>query len=354
MKNVIVAFFLSTSLCLTVANANEYRFEISPVLGGVKPEGNRGLEDQLFYGLKFAVRTNSDIVQKVRVGFEGSTGVKAEDGSGNEVNIFRATGNLIHEKAMTKYFRFYFLLGGGFEKLSKKVKDIESMFYGNYGLGLDYYLLDNLSIQSEFRHGMRVKASNNSNPPHNFFYSIALAYKWGEIAQEQVPENGPYLDIISDKMPPPLMDVEEVSNLGDDDQDTVLNNMDECPNTPRGVMVGANGCVKSMTLHIKFSSGGSTIVSKYDSQIDKVANFMKKYPAYKVTLEGYTDATGSNAYNVELSDKRSYSVARALRQKGVEAERISTVGYGSSKPIATNKTEKGRAKNRRVDAVFSY
>ena len=87
-------------------------------------------------------------------------------------------------------------------------------------------------------------------------------------------------------------------------------------------------------------------------EIKTVANFMGENPDYSVILEGHTDSTGSAAYNQKLSERRAAAVAGALQNFGVDAGKISSVGYGESQPIATNATKEGRAQNRRVDAKF--
>ena len=69
-------------------------------------------------------------------------------------------------------------------------------------------------------------------------------------------------------------------------------------------------------------------------------------------LEGHTDSIGSAKYNQGLSERRAAAVAKVLMENGVAANRISTVGYGKTQPIAENATKEGRAKNRRVDAKF--
>jgi OOP family OmpA-OmpF porin len=78
---------------------------------------------------------------------------------------------------------------------------------------------------------------------------------------------------------------------------------------------------------------------------------MKKYPGAKVLLEGHTDHTGTDAYNMDLSKRRADSVKKYLVDNfNADAARISTVGYGKSKPVASNATAAGRQKNRRVVA----
>ncbi len=89
----------------------------------------------------------------------------------------------------------------------------------------------------------------------------------------------------------------------------------------------------------------------YD-EIDRVANVLTKYPQTRIRVEGHTDSTGSEAYNLKLSQERALAVKRALVGRGVDPARIEVVGYGESKPIATNSTEAGRQMNRRVNIVI--
>lgn len=70
-----------------------------------------------------------------------------------------------------------------------------------------------------------------------------------------------------------------------------------------------------------------------------------------VSVEGHTDAVGSDAYNQRLSERRAESVRRYLVEHGIDESRLSTVGYGESRPIASNQTREGRALNRRVELI---
>jgi OOP family OmpA-OmpF porin len=80
---------------------------------------------------------------------------------------------------------------------------------------------------------------------------------------------------------------------------------------------------------------------------------MKEYPNTKAIIEGHTDSVGSDAYNLRLSNDRSNSVRQYLiKEFGVDASRLTSKGYGESRPIATNDTDEGRQKNRRVWAVL--
>ena len=88
------------------------------------------------------------------------------------------------------------------------------------------------------------------------------------------------------------------------------------------------------------------------SGLNFVANFLKENPNVTVKIEGHTDNIGPEEYNQDLSERRALSVANYLIDQGVDSDRITTKGFGSTRPIASNKTSKGRAKNRRTELTF--
>jgi OOP family OmpA-OmpF porin len=84
-------------------------------------------------------------------------------------------------------------------------------------------------------------------------------------------------------------------------------------------------------------------------KLDTYADYMTRNSAKNITVTGHTDATGDEAYNLSLSEKRANSVKSYLTDKGIDGKRIQTSGMGESAPISTNKTKEGRAENRRVE-----
>lgn len=87
--------------------------------------------------------------------------------------------------------------------------------------------------------------------------------------------------------------------------------------------------------------------------IQKLAEFLNENPERKVVVEGYTDSTGSDSYNQQLSERRAQSVRRALTHAGVDPQRIQAVGYGERYPVASNDSPSSRAMNRRVEVTIS-
>jgi outer membrane protein OmpA-like peptidoglycan-associated protein len=85
------------------------------------------------------------------------------------------------------------------------------------------------------------------------------------------------------------------------------------------------------------------------SELDRIARVMNQYPNTLIRVEGHTDSKGSNEYNMDLSNRRANSVRSLLVQRGIAGSRIEVVGFGETMPVASNNTEAGRQKNRRVE-----
>jgi outer membrane protein OmpA-like peptidoglycan-associated protein len=91
-----------------------------------------------------------------------------------------------------------------------------------------------------------------------------------------------------------------------------------------------------------------------DKKLDQLAEILNKYPDTYVLIEGHTDATGTDEYNLSLSQKRAEAVSNELREKNVANKRIKTAWYGEAQPKYSNETETNRAKNRRVEfAIYA-
>ncbi len=143
----------------------------------------------------------------------------------------------------------------------------------------------------------------------------------------------------------------------DRDGDGVLDKDDDCPDVSG--TVANNGCpevtvevineLNEYSKTILFDLGKSTIRTESYATLQNIVDLMKQYPNASFVIEGHTDSQGSNATNMKLSNARAASVKDYLTTIGMDGSRLSSVGYGEDKPIATNKTKAGRQQNRRVE-----
>jgi outer membrane protein OmpA-like peptidoglycan-associated protein len=143
----------------------------------------------------------------------------------------------------------------------------------------------------------------------------------------------------------------------DTDGDGVLDKDDKCPDV-RGT-VANQGCpevseevMKTLNNYgkvILFDSGKSTFQKGTYTVLQSITSILKEYPYSKFMIEGHTDSDGSNAMNQTLSENRAAAVKNYLIENGIGADRLRSTGFGETKPIATNKTAKGKAMNRRVE-----
>jgi OOP family OmpA-OmpF porin len=171
----------------------------------------------------------------------------------------------------------------------------------------------------------------------------------------------------------------------DSDGDGVVDGLDKCPGTPAGRKVNADGCEidtdgdglvdgvdkcptvfaktadgcppaavepKTLTLEgVNFNYDEAVLLPEAAGVLDNAAATLKEWGDAKVEVAGHTDSMGSDAYNMDLSQRRANAVRDYLIGKGIAADRLTAKGYGESRPVAENETEKGRYMDRRVELV---
>lgn len=143
----------------------------------------------------------------------------------------------------------------------------------------------------------------------------------------------------------------------DTDGDSVLDKDDKCPEV-KGT-VANNGCpeiseeqVNMLNAYAKtilFNSAKSSFKQETFAVLQSITAILKQYPSAKFTIEGHTDGDGKDAANQKLSEERAGAVKGYLIENGIDASRLTSVGFGESKPIDSNKTAAGKANNRRVE-----
>jgi outer membrane protein OmpA-like peptidoglycan-associated protein len=118
--------------------------------------------------------------------------------------------------------------------------------------------------------------------------------------------------------------------------------------SPRPTENSKRAAVAALIKNMEYDNDRSGVRNKYYADLDKLAEAVKK-ENYTLSLKGHADSVGKYKYNWVLSDKRALLVKNYLVSKGVKEDKIVTTPFGSTVPVASNKTEEGRQKNRRVE-----
>jgi OOP family OmpA-OmpF porin len=139
-----------------------------------------------------------------------------------------------------------------------------------------------------------------------------------------------------------------VAVIDDSDGDGIADDLDKCPNTPKGATVNSQGCWAYQG-EVLFDFDKAELKSGAFPILDEGVTVLENNPGLNIEIQGYTDSTGAEDYNLKLSQKRADSVMAFLVNRGIDPGRLSAKGYGSANPVAANDTAEGRAKNRRVE-----
>ncbi|WP_069470678.1 OmpA family protein [Candidatus Marithrix sp. Canyon 246] len=209
-------------------------------------------------------------------------------------------------------------------------------------LGIKRKITPTLSIRAEAR-----TFHNFDNEDTDYAVNAALVYRFG--AEKPAP-------IIPVVIPPTIPQPIDPCSL-DDDGDGVNNCDDKCANTPADSRIEVTGCrilevpVK-IRLEVLFDYNKAIVKEQYFSEIQKVADFMRKYPSTNTEIQGHTDSRGSDAYNQDLSQRRADAVREVLvSQFSIDPSRLSSVGYGESRLLVNPElTDLDYQMNRRVMA----
>jgi len=218
----------------------------------------------------------------------------------------------------------------------------------------DTTLSGGVGLEYEFGNGFVVRGEYEYYAKDAQMASINVIKRMGGEPPIVIPAPAPEPVVVPPapapvNVAPPSVKVE--FKIPDTDGDGVNDIRDACPNTPAGAQVDEVGCAKfqGVLKGVNFEYNSSRLTPRARAILDEVAAELKNYPNVKVQVEAHTDSKGSSSYNLWLSKARAQSVIDYLVRQGISARRLIPIGFGETKPIASNATEQGRALNRRVE-----
>jgi OOP family OmpA-OmpF porin len=224
------------------------------------------------------------------------------------------------------------------------------------GVGVSKTITDSsdFRVEAGYRYDRDDKTQPSQNGYGDWFLGFSLVSRFGAPPAAPAP-------VVA---PPAAPDCSTL----DSDHDNVNDCDDKCPGTPAGTIVGPDGCPQKVVIdlrgvnfkfdypkkgHVEASQIGKALAEPSADSIatlDQAVDTLQRYPQVHVTVAGYTDSKGTDAYNQSLSERRAKIVYEYLTAHGIDASRLEgPIGHGESDPIDSNDTDAGRARNRRTE-----
>lgn len=371
-RNGLFALIALSLAGIGAAQAQDYsNWYIAPRVGAVLPDGDRETDTSLFTGIGIGYWSTPNFAVDFEITHNNA---EFEDDSARNGREFENVG----VGFAGRYFfgdadsawRPYVMGGLGFLRHAAISGDLLRPFKVNgwdpmvtVGGGVQHGFSDRLAFRAEI--AARYDRDNNSRQYYTLddgtgyvdaIASVGLLINFGGGTPEVAPDR---VD------PPPAGTPEKSCRDLDDDNDGVNNCDDRCAATPAGTQVGPDGCPIGVTIDLrgvnfKFDrpkKGEGNIAPTLQEPtnesiaiLDQAIDTLQRNPNMRVEVVGHTDAVGTDEYNQGLSERRARIVYDYLTSHGIDASRLSgPTGYGEARPIDTNDTKEGRARNRRTE-----
>lgn len=346
MKKIAMLCALTAPVLVQAADEVGHWY-VTPQIGGISVDNDRPLQDKdWLYGIGIGKHLSQVISAELNL-----NGAQVGGGPGRaDSSLYGASLDLLAVANRGGTVSPYFSVGAGVAQNDRSPgKDAtDPMLQAGVGMFLNLWENGDGSKSFALRPDLKVRWSEGGTEGmlRDYIGTLGFQFSFGAPAAQPVaatPEPPPA------PTPPPAPPAPPAPK--DSDNDGVLDNVDRCPDTPAGVAVDAYGCPRqgSITLEgVGFEVNSDRLTQESRAILDGIAADLKKYPGLTVELQGHTDSTGSDSYNLNLSQRRAESVRAYLIEQGVSASQLTAKGYGETQPIADNTTAEGRAQNRRV------
>lgn len=267
-------------------------FSVSPLTGVYVFDERQDLDCGPWFGLGLGYNFTENWAAELTGGYIHSD----EDGH-DEDTVHGYIGHIdaLYHFMPTEKLVPYLAAGFGAIHLDENPNGPDTQGLFNYGAGLKYFLTESIALRGDIRHIISFDDADN-----NLAATLGVTFLFGGGKK------------------------------------------------PAGEKV-----VETIDLRLEFDFDKATIRPVYHERLKEVADYMKRHEDVDAMIEGHTDSIGTAEYNKTLSQRRANSVRQYIIDKfDISPSRISAKGYGESRPIATNETEEGRQRNRRVIAIF--
>jgi OOP family OmpA-OmpF porin len=340
-----VAVILASTTGTVLAGQDVGDFYVVPQAGYVWLDNDRLADDDTFIGIAIGKHLSEAISLEL--------GINSGDydlGAGRDLDLKTFSFDALHIFAREAVVSPYVTAGVGLQRNALLDGDKEQYKMAQAGLGLFINVAEKSNGALKFALRPEVKARwtfPSSNDPEDkyldYVAGLGFQFAFGDARPAPVAAEPP--------PPPPPAPPPPPEPPRDSDGDGVIDPRDKCPDTPRGVAVDADGCPRrgEATLQgVTFEFNSATLTADSHTVLSELAADLKRYPRLKIELQGHTDSVGADAYNMKLSAQRANAVREYLVSQGVNDQQLTSKGFGETQPLDDDKTEAGRAMNRRV------
>lgn len=341
-----VALLCALAVPVVAAADDVGHWYVTPQIGGISVDNDRPLQDKdWLYGFGLGKHVSEALSVELNL-----NGAQIGGGPGRgDLSLYGGSLDLLGVMNRSGAVSPYLSVGLGTVQNERSPGSNATDFMAQAGVGLLVNLWKSADGSSSFalRPDFKVRwdeAGADGNL-RDYIGTLGFQYSFGAPTARPVEPTPPPAPAPAPTPPPPP------PAPADTDKDGVIDSLDKCPDTAAGVAVDAYGCPRkgSITLEgVAFELNSARLTAGSQAVLDNVAADLKKFPRLRIELQGHTDSSGSDQYNLTLSQQRADAVRARLLEQGVPATQLVAKGYGEKQPIADNTTTEGRATNRRV------
>ncbi|MDP2854234.1 MAG: OmpA family protein [Smithellaceae bacterium] len=347
ITSLVVILLLMLVVATGYAQVKAGSVNITPTIGMYKFEGNEDLQSTIALGLRLGYNFTKYI------GVEGyahyvPTAILWGGGQTSDIKfVGYGIEGIVNLLPDSRFVPFLAVGVGGahysnaFEMTTEDKRD---KITADYGAGVKYFLSDSFALRADVRHIIPFRDTHS-----NLLATVGLTLAFGgaKKAVASAPEPvapPPVVQEVKPQAAAPVV-VEEIKPQAA--APVVVQEVKPQPRVAKEIVEKGR-----TTLNVLFDFDKSSIKKNAFTDINDLVAVMKQYTDLNVTIEGHTDSKGSAAYNKKLSQRRADAIKKYMVEKGgIDAKRLNAKGFGLEKPVASNATKEGRAKNRRVEAA---
>ena len=292
------------------------------------------MEKDFGYGLEIGYYLNQDWALRFEYAkLDLQSKLDGSDADGKRLGI----DALYHLPQMSSVY----VLGG-----LKRLDAVQNTTAFNVGVGYKHFFNQNVAL---FAEANRYQGIDESYADAGI--KLGMSYVFGTAAAAPTPAPAP--------APVPVVKQELVAPA-DSDADGVIDSADNCANTPANHKVDASGCtvyeekmaaVGDIDIEVRFPFDSAVVPQSQRSDVENLGAFMQRFPDSTVMIEGHASNTGKAEYNMRLSERRANAVAEILKRDfNIAESRITSVGYGVTRPRVEGNTAEAHAANQRIEA----